>query len=196
MNWVQNRWRMVKHKQFVLPSMYVKYYLREREGGREGRAPRRERKEKETEQQLPSSFIPSLTMWLKTKCETFKLPNQQITASPTVQKVWQLADHRCIHMLSYRPWSISAPRCLQTLWIDCFSLLLFCWSIASVCSCLLYCCTAERFAIVALLFIEYLPYFHCLLFKVIIYNLIPTIFLVLSIKLIWSLAFKTASAVR
>ncbi len=47
-----------------------------------------------------------------------------------------------------------------------------------------YCCTAERFAIVAPLFIEYLPYFHCLLFKVIIYNLIPTIFLVLSIKLI------------
>ncbi len=56
--------------------------------------------------------------------------------------------------------------------------------IASVCSCLLYCCTAERFAIVAPLFIEYLSYFHCLLFKVIIYNLIPTIFLVLSIKLI------------
>ncbi len=75
-------------------------------------------------------------------------------------------------------------------------LLLFCWSIASVCSCLLYCCTAERFAIVAPLFIEYLSYFHCLLFKVIIYNLIPTIFLVLSIKLIWSLAFKTASAAR
>ncbi len=46
------------------------------------------------------------------------------------------------------------------------------------------CCTAERFAIVAPLFIEYLPYFHSLLFKVIIYNLIPTIFLVLSIKLI------------
>ncbi len=46
------------------------------------------------------------------------------------------------------------------------------------------CCTAERFAIVALHFIEYLSYFHCLLFKVIIYNLIPTIFLVLSIKLI------------
>ncbi len=76
--------------------------------------------------------------------------------------------------------------------------------IASVCSCFAdrllqsvpVCCTAERFAIVAPLFIEYLPYFHCLLFKVIIYNLIPTIFLVLSIKLIWSLAFKTASAAR
>ncbi len=37
------------------------------------------------------------------------------------------------------------------------------------------CCAAVRFVIVALLFIESLPYFT-LLFKVIIYNLIPTIF--------------------
>ncbi len=158
-----NRWRMVKHKQFVLPSMYVKYYLREREGEKEGeRAELQEEsaRKKRQSKQLPSSFIPSLTMWLKTKCETFKLPKSaDYSFTHCAKGVWQLADHRCIHMLSYRPWSISAPRCLQTLWIDCFSLLLFCWSIASVCSCLLYCCTAERFAIVAPLFIEYLPYF-------------------------------------
>lgn len=109
--------------------MYVKYYLREKERGedgereekrgREGRALRRElqqrkaSREKETEQHLQSSFIPSLTMWLKPKCETFKLTNQQTTASPTVQKVWQLADPRCINMLAYRPWLISAILCLQ-----------------------------------------------------------------------------------
>ncbi len=49
-----------------VPSMSVKYYLREREGDRE-RKKKKERgqsssKEKETEQQLQSSVIPSLTM--------------------------------------------------------------------------------------------------------------------------------------
>ncbi len=59
---------------------------------------------------------------------------------------------------------------------DCFSLSHS--SIASVC------CAAVRFVIVALLFLLNLYLTFTLLFKVIIYNLIPTIFLVLSIKLI------------
>ncbi len=46
------------------------------------------------------------------------------------------------------------------------------------------CCAAVRFVIVALLFLLNLYLTFTLLFKVIIYNLIPTIFLVLSIKLI------------
>lgn len=47
---------------------------------------------KETEQQLHSTFIPSLTMWLI---------DQQITPSPTVLKVWELAVPWCKHILVF-----------------------------------------------------------------------------------------------
>lgn len=94
----------------------------ERKRNTEGERAEPQRREvaSQEKRQLQSSFIPFLTMWLKPRCESFKLTNQHSTASPTVLKVWQLADPRC-HMLAYTHWSQSTISTSVTLGIPNYS---------------------------------------------------------------------------
>ncbi len=124
--------------------------------------------------------VAKTTVWniLKKKERTGELSNTKRPGRP--RKTTVVDDRRILSLVKDSPVYQFVFLLLEWRWFrllqsesqfDCFSLLCCC----AVCDCSS-----------AFLLNLYLTF--TLLFKVIIYNLIPTIFLVLSIKLIWSLA--------